>query len=274
MDPAAEIGWYRSVAEDIPNIAVYADYENVALGAKEAGFKKFDIGVVLERLLERGNVVTRRAYCDWARYKTDRKRMHERGFELIEVPHVRQAGKNSADIRMVVDALDLAYTKPHVSTFALITGDSDFSPLVSKLRENDKRVVGVGVRQSTSELLVEGCDEFIYYDDLVVRTKPRKPKATRSGSRSRGNPTEARRLEAIDRVLDTADALFRDRDGALWGSLIKQTIKRKHPNFSESYHGYRNFTQLLEDCRDRGLLTLERDERSGGYRVLELTAKD
>jgi uncharacterized protein (TIGR00288 family) len=268
------------MAEDTPNIAVYADYENVALGAKEAGFKKFDIGLALGRLLERGNVVVRKAYCDWSRYKSDRARMHERSFELVEVPHSRQAGKNSADIRMVVDALDLAHTKSHVDVFALITGDSDFSPLVSKLRENGKRVIGIGVRKSTSDLLVENCDEFFYYDDLVRESKParkrprsRKRAPSGDGGDEGGDDAEARKLEGIELVLDTVEALFRDRSGIMWGSLVKQTIRRKHPNFAESYYGYRGFNDLLEDAQERELLSIEKDERSGGYRIHELGPK-
>jgi len=263
---------------DTPNIAVFADYENVALGARDAKFEKFDMNLVLERLLERGNVVLRKAYCDWSRYKSDRQNLHERGFELVEVPHVRLAGKNSADIRMVVDALDLAHTKAHVGVFALITGDSDFSPLVSKLRENNKAVIGIGVRQSTSDLLVENCDEFIYYDDLVRENKPKRPRSKTSSKRepkeSGGGKSEAqRRDEAIELTLDTIEAMFRDRPGKLWGSMVKQAIKRKRPNFSESYHGYRSFNHLLEDASERELLVINKDEKSGGYLVIELGAK-
>ncbi|PRP92606.1 NYN domain protein [Enhygromyxa salina] len=259
-----------------PNIAIFADYENVALGARDAKFKKFEIDLVLERLLERGNVVVRKAYCDWGRYKDHRKNLHERGFELVEVPHVKMSGKNSADIRMVVDALDLAHTKAHVDVFALITGDSDFSPLVSKLRENNKRVIGIGVRQSTSDLLVENCDDFIYYDDLVREHKPKRPRA--KATKAKGKATEPkseeqRQDEAIELTLDTVEAIFRDRPGKLWGSMVKQTIKRKRPNFSESYHGYRSFNQLLEDAEARELLVLEKDEKSGGYVIVELGDK-
>ena len=262
---------------DTPNIAVFADYENVALGARDAKFNKFDMDLVLERLLERGNVVLRKAYCDWSRYKSDRQALHERGFELVEVPHVKLAGKNSADIRMVVDALDLAHTKAHVTAFALITGDSDFSPLVSKLRENNRSVIGIGVRQSTSDLLVENCDEFIYYDDLVREHKP-KPSRTKSDKRGAkaagGAKSEGqRRDEAIELTLDTVEAMFRDRPGKLWGSMVKQAIKRKRPNFSESYHGYRSFNQLLEDAAERELLVVDKDEKSGGYVIVELGPK-
>ncbi len=257
---------------DTPNIAVFADFENVALGARDAKFKRFDMDLVLQRLLERGNIVVRKAYCDWARYKADRKSLHERSFELVEVPHIKISGKNSADIRMCVDALDLAHTKQHVEIFALITGDSDFSPLVSKLRENNKRVVGIGVRQSTSDLLVDNCDEFIYYDDLVRESKPSPGRRGRSRKKSSkaGAKAEDLGLAAIELVTDTAERLFRDRPDSLWGSMVKQTLKRKQPNFSESYHGYRNFNELLEDARERGYLVLEKDQRSGGYLIVEL----
>ncbi|NVB40405.1 NYN domain-containing protein [Pseudenhygromyxa sp. WMMC2535] len=255
---------------DAPNIAIYADYENVALGAREAKYKSFDIELVLERLLEQGNVVVRKAYCDWTRYKAARKALHERGFELVEVPHVKISGKNSADIRMVVDALDLAYTKPHVSIFALITGDSDFSPLVGKLRENGKHVIGIGVRKSTSDLLVESCDEFIYYDDLVRDRKGAQKSTKTRRKTSASSSEEQRKLEALELALDTVEAMFRDRTGTLWGSMVKQAIKRKRPNFSESYHGYRSFNELLEDASARELLVIEKDAKSGGYVVVEL----
>ena len=259
-----------------PNIAVFADYENVALGAREANYKQFDVELVLERLLERGNVVLRKAYCDWTRYKSHRKTLHERGFELVEVPHVKLSGKNSADIRMVVDALDLAHTKPHVNVFALITGDSDFSPLVSKLRENNKRVLGIGVRKSTSDLLVESCDDFIYYDDLVREREPKQRKrgakrgAKRNKREASDSDEEKRKLEGLELAVDTVEALYRDHSGVVWGSMVKQAIKRKRPNFAESYHGYRSFNQLLEDAQARDLLVLEKDAKSGGYKVVEL----
>lgn len=260
---------------ETPNIAVFADFENVALGARDAKFKKFDIDLVLGRLLDRGNVVFRKAYCDWSRYRPDAKILHERNFELVEVPHVRISGKNSADIRMVVDALDLAHTKPHVSVFALITGDSDFSPLVSKLRENDKMVIGIGVRQSTSDLLVENCDDFIYYDDLVKESKPKRGARARPAKKAESgkkveSTVEERQEEGRELVVDTVEAIFRDRTGILWGSMVKQTIKRKRPNFAESYYGYRSFNQLLEDAEKHRLLILEKDAKSGGYVITEL----
>jgi uncharacterized protein (TIGR00288 family) len=257
------------------NMALFCDFENIALGVQDAKYEKFDISKVLERLLLKGSIVVKKAYCDWERYKGFKKAMHEAAFELIEIPHVRQSGKNSADIRMVVDALDLCYTKSHVKTFVLITGDSDFSPLVSKLRENDKVVIGVGVKNSTSDLLMANCDEFIYYDDLV-REKPKKssrrkaaPKGDESGkSETPAQPKteEDRRQEAIDLVLETIEALFAERgaEEKIWGSMVKQALKRRKPGFSESYYGFRTFSKLLEEAESRKLIETEDDEKSGG----------
>ena len=263
---------------EVTNMAVFCDFENVALGVRDANYAKFDIGKVLERLLLKGSIVVKKAYCDWDRYKAFKAPMHEASFELIEIPHVRQSGKNSADIRMVVDALDLCYTKSHVDTFVIVSGDSDFSPLVSKLRENAKVVIGVGVKKSTSDLLMANCDEFIFYDDLVREQKPRKaatrrkaePKGTNApaaASKPRGD--EERQQEAMDLLLETVEALTEERgeDEPVWGSMVKQTIKRRKPGFNESYYGFRSFNQLLEEARTRGLLELERDEKSGGYAV-------
>jgi len=254
-------------------MAVFCDFENVALGVRDAKYAKFDIKLVLERLLLKGNIVVKKAYCDWERYKSFKSDMHEASFELIEIPHVRQSGKNSADIRMVVDALDLCYTKSHVDTFVIISGDSDFSPLVSKLRENDKVVIGVGVKSSTSDLLIANCDEFIFYDDLI-RTVSEKPRARRKSSKSeQGNGQEAppkevdRKQEAVDLVLETVDALFNERgeEDTIWGSMVKQALKRRKPSFAESYYGFRSFSRLLEEAEARKALKLERDEKSGGY---------
>jgi len=261
-------------------MAVFCDFENIAIGAREAKYSKFDIKKVLERLLVKGSIVVKKAYCDWDRYKDFKPQMHEAAFELIEIPHVRQSGKNSADIRMVVDALDLCYTKAHVDTFVIVSGDSDFSPLVSKLRENNKEVIGVGVKHSTSDLLIANCDEFIFYDDLV-RDKPRKGTARRKpsnkASRDRKEVKDAVEAEApedgsqkgIDLVLSTFEALLAERGGdeRIWGSMIKQALKRRNPGFNESYHGYKSFSGLLEDAQARGLVSLERDEKSGGYIV-------
>lgn len=269
------------------NLALFCDFENVALGVRDAKYDKFDIQYVLERLLLKGSIVTKKAYCDWDRYKEFKKVMHEAAFELIEIPHVRISGKNSADIRMVVDALDLCYTKEHIDTFVIISGDSDFSPLVSKLRENAKTVVGVGVKNSTSDLLIANCDEFIFYDDLVQSARPAKkvkPKAAtdkktapRKKSRQKNSTTKAtdRAQEAIDLVLDTTEALYTERGdrGKVWGSMIKQTLKRRRPGFNESFYGFNSFSDLLEEAESRKALELERDERSGGYIVKSVVRK-
>ncbi len=270
------------VTDSAPNIAIFCDYENVALGARDARFDAFNIQLVLERLLDKGKIVVKKAYSDWDRYKSARRGLHEAGFELIEIPHVSYSGKNSADIRLVVDALDLCYTKSHVDMFVVVSGDSDFSPLVSKLRENDKTVVGIGVKNSSSDLLIESCDEFILYDDLVrsrksdrARAKPGsddtkrdRSQATKKKATDDDPDVEKRQTEGIELVLDVVDALFRDRDESIWGSMVKQTLKRKRPSFNESFHGYRSFNELLEDAGSRGLLELQKDERSGGYVIL------
>jgi uncharacterized protein (TIGR00288 family) len=269
---------------DTKSMAVFCDFENVALGVREAKYERFDISKVLERLLLKGSIVVKKAYCDWDRYKEFKAPMHQASFELIEIPHVRQSGKNSADIRMVVDALDLCYTKSHVDTFVIVSGDSDFSPLVSKLRENDKTVIGVGVKKSTSDLLVAACDEFIYYDDLVREQKKRRVAAPRKTAKkdaakdvaveSASPPPPAsgaddKRQEALDLVLATVDALVDERgeDETIWGSMVKQALKRRKPGFNESYYGFRSFNDLLEEARARNLLELTRDEKSGGYLV-------
>jgi uncharacterized LabA/DUF88 family protein len=272
---------------EVTNMALFCDFENIALGVRDAQYEKFDIGKVLERLLLKGSIVVKKAYCDWDRYKAFKAPMHEASFELIEIPHVRQSGKNSADIRMVVDALDLCYTKSHVETFVIISGDSDFSPLVSKLRENDKVVIGVGVKNSTSDLLIANCDEFIFYDDLVREKK--KPAARRAPAKTpaggNGKPVvkaaaeeirapvkkgdEERRQEALDLIGETLEALIAERgdEEKIWGSMIKQALKRRKPGFNESYYGYRSFNAMLEEGERRGSLALERDEKSGGYIV-------
>lgn len=316
--------------EEVLNIAIFCDFENVAIGAQKANYDELDIRLVLERLLDKGNIVVKKAYADWDRYKQHKRQMHEASFELIEIPHVSYSGKNSADIRLVVDALDLCYTKGHVDCFVIVSGDSDFSPLVSKLRENNKRVIGLGVKSSTSDLLIDNCDEFIFYDDLFRERREaqrkeaaarraqapkeapkdaREPKengkerernegqktnpghdikAERNGASSNGAngndkskgaspipgaPTDAalvaeRQRQAIEMVLDVVEALFQDRDGALHGALVKQTLKRKRPEFSERFHGYRTFNHLLEDAGKRGVLELTHDESSGGFLVV------
>ena len=267
------------------NLALFCDFENIALGVRDAKYDKFDIQHVLERLLLKGSIVTKKAYCDWDRYKEFKKVMHEAAFELIEIPHVRISGKNSADIRMVVDALDLCYTKEHIDTFVVISGDSDFSPLVSKLRENAKTVIGVGVKNSTSDLLIANCDEFIFYDDLVASGGPRKKgRARATAEKASGKKKKTRQKkqaiktadpaqEAIDLVLDTTEALYTERGDRdkLWGSMIKQTLKRRRPGFNEAYYGFDSFSDLLEEAQSRQVLELERDERSGGYIVKGIT---
>ncbi len=297
---------------EVTNMALFCDFENIALGVRDANYEKFDIGKVLERLLLKGSIVVKKAYCDWERYKAFKAPMHEASFELIEIPHVRQSGKNSADIRMVVDALDLCYTKAHVETFVIISGDSDFSPLVSKLRENNKVVIGVGVKNSTSDLLIANCDEFIFYDDLVrerkrpgARKAPAKPasgtvkpparrgKAARDAERQAEplaereaeqvaerdveaeapapakKSDEERRQEALDLIAETVEALIAERgdEEKVWGSMVKQALKRRKPGFNESFYGFRSFNGMLEEAARRGSLALERDEKSGGYIV-------
>jgi uncharacterized LabA/DUF88 family protein len=262
---------------DNVSMALFCDFENVALGVRDANYEKFDIRLVLERLLLKGSIVIKKSYCDWDRYKAFKAPMHEANFELIEIPHVRQSGKNSADIRLVVDALDLCYTKSHVNTFVIISGDSDFSPLVSKLRENAKHVIGVGVKQSTSDLLIANCDEFIFYDDLVREsarsTSRRAARDNGAGRRApeddkrRKEDVEARRTQAVDMAVETFDALVAERgdSGKMWASVLKEAIKRRKPDFNESYYGFRAFGNLLEEAQSRGLLEVGRDEKSGTY---------
>ena len=261
------------------NLALFCDFENVALGVRDARYAKFDITLVLERLLLKGSIVTKKAYCDWDRYKEFKPGMHEAAFELIEIPHVKMSGKNSADIRMVVDALDLCYTKEHIDTFVIISGDSDFSPLVSKLRENAKTVIGVGVKGSTSDLLISNCDEFIFYDDLAANAKAKSGETeTKATTKKRGRKTKRKTTkkkadpaqEAIDIVIETTEALYSERGdrGKVWGSMVKQTLKRRRPGFTESEYGFGSFSDLLEEAADRKQIELERDEKSGGYIIL------
>jgi len=272
------------MAHPTTNMALFCDFENVALGVRDAKYAKFDINRVLERLLLKGSIVVKKAYCDWERYKEFKAPMHEASFEMIEIPHLRISGKNSADIRLVVDALDLCYTKAHVDTFVIISGDSDFSPLVSKLRENNKAVIGLGVKSSTSDLLIANCDEFIFYDDLVRQDETkqrsrrkqsaRKPATEAQKDAPKGD--EERKLQAFDLVLDTIEALAeeRDQDEKIWGSMVKQALKRRNPGFNESYYGFRTFSELLEEAQKRQLLTLEADQKSGGYIVRGRTRSD
>ena len=269
-----------SPSDNSISMALFCDFENVALGVRDAQYEKFDIKPVLERLLLKGSIVVKKAYCDWERYKGFKATMHEANFELIEIPHVRQSGKNSADIRLVVDALDLCYTKSHVNTFVIISGDSDFSPLVSKLRENNKQVIGVGVKQSTSDLLIANCDEFIFYDDLVrenQRAQARRqspgsgnapaPRRSPEEERSRKENQDARRTQGVELAAETFDALMAERgdSGKIWASVLKEAIKRRKPDFSEGRYGFRTFGNLLEEAQARGLLEFGRDEKSGAY---------
>jgi uncharacterized protein (TIGR00288 family) len=274
-----------TIQADTRNLAVFCDFENIALGVRDARYPQLDIRLVIERLLLKGSIVVRKAYCDWDRYKEFKAGMHQAGFELIEIPHVKQSGKNSADIRMVVDALDLCYTKPHVDTFVIISGDSDFSPLVAKLRENNKTVIGAGVKNSTSDLLTASCDEFIYYDDLVreLKARParraRKTPAKKAGAAAAVSEAHAdaassdgkehdKQQEAFDLVLATIEALASERgDEKVWSSMVKQAIKRRRPGFNESYYGFKSFNDLLEEAASRKLIALEREGKSGGYVV-------
>ncbi len=313
-------------SSDGNSLALYCDFENIALGVRDAKYQKFDISHIIERLLVKGSIVVKKAYCDWERYKDFKVPMHEASFELIDIPHVRQSGKNSADIRMVVDALDLCYTKAHVDTFVIISGDSDFSPLVSKLRENAKTVIGVGVKNSTSDLLINNCDEFIYYDDLVRELERKPPSRKRPKKRAARGPKVSTSKESVvsevavqgldskavasspddeddagsvllddavlessnqdergeeliqeglDHVLETAAALASEREGndKLWGSMVKQTLKRRRPGFNESYYGFESFGKMLEEAQARGYLTLELDDRSGGYIIRKVSSE-
>ena len=270
-----------AIQSDTRNLALFCDFENVALGVREAKYAQFDINKVLERLLLKGSIVVKKAYCDWERYKEFRPAMHYASFELIEVPHVSQSGKNSADIRMVVDALDLCYTKAHVDTFVIISGDSDFSPLVSKLRENNKTVIGVGVKSSTSQLLIANCDDFIYYDDLVraqkARHAPKKksePKNARAAAPAAPKTDADRKQEALDLLVETVEALSAERgeNEKLWGSMVKQALKRRKPGFNEAYYGFKSFNALMEEAGAQKMLVLESDDKSGGYVIKGLGA--
>jgi uncharacterized protein (TIGR00288 family) len=276
-----------------PLIAIFVDYENLAIGARDSKWRTINIDLILKRLLEKGRIVYKRAYCDWSQYRGDVREFHARGIELVDIPRSKMSGKNSADIRMVVDALDLCYSKEHIEIFALLTGDSDFSPLVSKLKENHKRVIGCGVKNSTSTLLMTSCDEFLYYDDLaqladvkaqkIAQKKPAAAKRTEKADKAEktgkaapkpvvraveGNvaPDGQDAPDAIDRVLEIVESLSKDYD-VIWGSMIKQALRRVHPDFNEANAGYRNFNELLQDAERDGCVRLEYDERRGNYRV-------
>lgn len=271
-----------------PLIAVFVDYENLAIGARDSKWRHLSIDLILKRLLEKGRIVYKRAYCDWSQYRNDVREFHSLGIELVDIPRSKMSGKNSADIRMVVDALDLCYSKDHIEIFALLTGDSDFSPLVSKLKENDKRVIGCGVKNSTSGLLMSSCDEFLYYDDLAKAADTKAEKAVRQtkkksttkkkaakkvgAAKSAGASGSENDPDAIDLMLEIAESLSKDYD-AVWGSMIKQALRRVHPDFSEARAGYRNFAELLQDAEREGCVKLQYDDQRGNYRV-ELIDED
>ncbi len=238
-------------------LSLFIDFENIALGVRDAQYKKFDIHLVLQRLIEKGRIVFKKAYADWTRYSEYKREFHEAAIELIDIPQRNYSAKNSADIRMVVDAMDLVASKGHITTFVICSGDSDFSPLVSKLKENDKSVIGVGVKNSTSNLLISNCDEFIFYEDLVRETR-----ALPSIDNLPKKKQEVFRL-----VLDSIQALRRENYDVIWGSMVKQTMQRKQPYFNESYYGYKSFSELLEDAERHGILSMKKDAKSGGYVV-------
>ena len=253
--------YYECMSSDERQIAFFLDFENIALGVKEKKKLRFDIELMLQRLLEKGKILVKRAYGDWNRYKTYRQDLHSAAIELIEIPQRSYSGKNSADIRLVVDAIDLCYSNDHVDTFAIASGDSDFSPLVSKLRENAKFVIGLGVKNSTSDLLVENCDEFIFYEDLIrSQQTPLKPANI-----------PAKQAEAFEVVISAIQALEREGKTKVWAAMVKETVKRKKPSFSESYYGYSSFSRLLREAESLKLLQLEKDERSGSYIISSLS---
>ncbi len=248
-------------------MALFVDFENLALGIKQSPAQSFDIQLILDRLLEKGRIIVKRAYCDWSRYRDHKTQMHEANIELIEIPKKSISGKNSADIRMVVDVMDLCAAKAHIDTFALVTGDSDFSPLVSKLKENDKVVIGCGIKAASSELLIENCDEFIFYDDLV-RQKRESPHAKPSAAHEGTGEGVRKAREAFAILADAVLGLLRENKDTIWASMVKQAIKRKRPQFDESYHGFKTFTALLEEAERQGIVKLEKDRKSGSYQVL------
>jgi len=240
-------------------LAVFIDFENLALGFKGKRDRRFEIRKVLERLVEKGKLIVKKAYADWADYAEYKKPLHEAAIELIEIPKRAMTGKNSADIRLCVDALDLCYSKEHIDTFVIVSGDSDFSPLVSKLKENGKRVIGLGIKDSSSNLLVDNCDEFIYYEDLE-RPLGIPPKIEQD--------LPEKKKEAFQLLVDSVVALVRENKEVLWSSMVKETMKRKKPSFNESYHGYRTFSDLLEDAEKQGIIQLRTDTRSGTYVII------
>ena len=252
--------------QDEQRLALFIDFENIAIGVRDAHYRKFDINLVLERLLDKGKLLSKKAYADWSRYSDYKRSFHEAAIELIEVPQKSVGGKNSADIRLVVDAMDMSFQKEHINCFVVCSGDSDFSPLVSKLKENNKYVIGLGVKNSTSELLIENCDEFIFYEDLV-RVQQR-PMPVLAG----GAPLPEKLQDCFNLLVDSVSALQRENKEVLWGSMVKETMKRKKPSFNETYYGFRSFSHLLEDAQRRGIVTLRRDQKSGSYIIEDLGA--
>ena len=251
--------------QDEQRLALFIDFENIAIGVRDAHYRKFDINLVLERLLDKGKLLSKKAYADWSRYSDYKRSFHEAAIELIEVPQKSVGGKNSADIRLVVDAMDMSFQKEHINCFVVCSGDSDFSPLVSKLKENNKYVIGLGVKNSTSELLIENCDEFIFYEDLVrVQQRPMPVLA--------GGALPEKLQDCFNLLVDSVSALQRENKEVLWGSMVKETMKRKKPSFNETYYGFRSFSHLLEDAQRRGIVTLRRDQKSGSYIIEDLGA--
>jgi uncharacterized LabA/DUF88 family protein len=249
-------------AQDEQRLAVFIDFENIAIGVRDAHYRKFDVNLVLERLLDKGKLLSKKAYADWSRYSDYKRAFHEAAIELIEVPQKSVGGKNSADIRLVVDAMDMSFQKEHIDCFVICSGDSDFSPLVSKLKENNKYVIGLGVKNSTSDLLIENCDEFIFYEDIVRVQERSRP------AMSRNLPVKLQ--DCFGLLSDSVLALQRENKEILWGSMVKETMKRKRPSFNEGYYGFRTFSHLLEDAQKRGIVKLRRDQRSGSYIIEDL----
>ena len=246
-----------ATANDERRIAMLCDLENIALGVRDSEIKKLEIHLILERLLEKGKIIVKKAYADWERYSNYKRPCHEAAIELIDIPQKYYSGKNSADIKMVVDAMDLCYSKEHLDTFVLLSGDSDFTPLVSKLKENNKHVIGVGVKSSSSKLLIDNCDEFLYYED-IWRDSLQAPVL---------EGIDEKKAEAYALMNDSIAALIRENKPVLWGSMVKQTMQRKRPSFNEGYYGYGSFSDLLEDAERKKVINLKKDARSGSYVV-------
>ncbi len=247
--------------QDEQRLALFIDFENIAIGVRDAHYRKFDVILVLERLLEKGKLLVKKAYADWSRYSDYKRNFHEAAIELIEVPQKSLGGKNSADIRLVVDAMDMSFQKEHINCFVIASGDSDFSPLVSKLKENNKYVIGLGVKNSTSDLLMENCDEFIFYEDLVRGQQRPVPQL---------DALPEKQQECFSLLVDSVLALQRENKEVLWGSMVKETMKRKKPSFNETYYGFRTFSHLLEEAQRKGIVSLRRDQKSGSYVVEDL----